>query len=621
MQDTGNLVLLNNLNQIVWQSFDNPTDTLLPGQQYVASANISMYAWQKDDNYTRSGCHVLKWGPNGLLMVTWMSPRVWLMPKEECYWNSSLASDYVVLTTEGQFLAKSSSDNRTAPIIASSADVNNSTGARLNRLTFDYDGILRMYSWDVSRGSGNSWSVVWTGNSICSVWNYCGPYSICENNNCICTEGFQFLDVNDPTQGCTRSVEFTMACTANATSLQMIGYALIDYPFGDNLLQPFVNVSLSFCLQTCLDSCTCEACVYAEAIGYCWLKSTLLNGQTSYWKTTYIKFAAQQSHSQETSPLSASLKKKLLIAFPSLGGFTLTLATLLCTIGWFAARRKANILRIQRLEEKWTAAKGLIVSFTYDEIQLATKNFAHQIGKGGAGTVFKAEFGKHAIAAVKRLDNLHHAEVEKGFLNEIETIGLIRHVNLVELHGYCTTADHKLLVYEYLENSSLDKKLFCKPDGEHVLEWRCRYKIALQTARAVNFLHEDQGRGATIIHCDIKPENILLDSAMSAKVADFGLARILNWERTRTLTAKVSCEIFTPLFVYTPLFPIKVESCLEGAGCGCCWFESDYIYTTKLMLDSMQICDETYAAKRLTLDLKQIYNETYARIGLESNLP
>ena len=545
MEDTGNLVLLNNLNQIVWQSFDNPTDTLLPGQKYVASANISMYAWRRYDNYTQSGCHVLNWGADSTLMARWVSPKDWLMPKNLCYWTSWLPSKYVILTTEGHFLAKNSSD-QTARIIATSADVYNATGARLNRLTFDYDGILRMYSWDVSGGSENSWSVVWTGNSICSVWNYCGPYSICVNDSCICTEGFQFVDPSDPTQGCTRLVKNSLSCTTDATTLQMNSFASLDYPFADKLLQPFVNVSLSFCLQACMDSCTCEACVYAGSTGHCWLKTALFNGRTSYSQTTYIKFAAPQSHSQETSTLSTSLKKKMLIAFPSLGAFILTLATLLCTIGCISVRRKVRILQLEQLEAKWTAGKGLIIRFTYNEIQLATKNFAQEIGKGGAGTVFRAEFGKRTIAAVKRLDKLHQAKEEKAFRNEIETIGLIRHVNLVELHGYCATADQKLLVYEYVENSSLDKALFCTPDDrEHVLEWRCRYKIALQTARAINYLHEDRGRGTTIIHCDIKPENILLDSTMSAKVADFGLARILNWERSRTMTVQVSCQFFT----------------------------------------------------------------------------
>ena len=556
MQDTGNLVLLNNLNQVVWQSFDNPTDTLLPGQQYVASANISMYAWKKDDNCTQSGCHVLNWGSGSTLTARWVSPSVWLMPKNLWYWTSWIPSRYVILTTDGQLLAKDSSDG-TIGIIASSADMYNSTGARLNRITFDYDGILRMYSWDVSGGSGNSWSVVWTGSSICSVWNYCGPYSICKNDTCICTEGFQFFDPNDPTQGCTRLVKSSVPCTTDATTLQMNSFAFVDYPYADKLPQPFVNVSLSFCLQTCMDSCTCEACVYTASTRYCWLKGTLFNGRTSNSRTTYIKFAAPQNHSQETSALSTSLKRKLLIAFLSLGAFILTLATLLCTIGCFSVRRKVKILQIEQLEAKWTAGKGLIVSFTYNEIQLATHNFAQEIGKGGAGTVFKAEFGKNAIAAVKRLDNLHQAEEETAFLNEIETIGLIRHVNLVELHGYCATADQKLLVYEYVENSSLDKALFCTPeDREHVLEWRCRYKIALQTARAINYLHEDRGRGTTIIHCDIKPENILLDSTMSAKVADFGLARILNWERSRTVTVQVSSFIF---FCCMVPFSIEVE--------------------------------------------------------------
>lgn len=140
--------------------------------------------------------------------------------------------------------------------------------------------------------------------------------------------------------------------------------------------------------------------------------------------------------------------------------------------------------------------------------------------------------------AVKRLDKL--SPRDDAFVNEVNTIGCIHHINLVKLYGYCSSSTHKLLVYEFVANSSLDKLLFrrdAKSDSP-ILEWRTRFKIALQTARGLAYLHEDV-RDQRIIHCDIKPENILLDSKMTAKVADFGLSRILNREQTRTMTKRI----------------------------------------------------------------------------------
>lgn len=125
-------------------------------------------------------------------------------------------------------------------------------------------------------------------------------------------------------------------------------------------------------------------------------------------------------------------------------------------------------------------------------------------------------------------------------------IGSTHHVNLVHLHGYCTEKAHRLLVYEYLSNGSLDHYLVQGGDAtttsssslssgstasnaiqpRMILDWKTRFSIALGTARGIMYLHEECRE--CVVHCDIKPENILLDESFCPKVSDFGLAKLLG---------------------------------------------------------------------------------------------
>lgn len=166
-----------------------------------------------------------------------------------------------------------------------------------------------------------------------------------------------------------------------------------------------------------------------------------------------------------------------------------------------------------------------------------TENFARKIGEGGYGTVFQGHVGETAVA-VKRLNKQLSTDVEKEFLQEVESIGMIHHVHLVSLLGYCAEGSHQLLVYEFVEKGTLDRALFRGDNLQlPVLDWRTRFAVAIQTARGLAYLHDDCEQ--KIIHCDIKPENILLDSSQCAKVADFGLLRIMKGDQTRTLTMNI----------------------------------------------------------------------------------
>ncbi|KAH7421948.1 hypothetical protein KP509_13G083100 [Ceratopteris richardii] len=126
--------------------------------------------------------------------------------------------------------------------------------------------------------------------------------------------------------------------------------------------------------------------------------------------------------------------------------------------------------------------------------------------------------------AVKNLETLSHGQ--KEFLAEIATIGGTSHLNIVNLYGYCLERKHRLLVYEYMENGSLDRWLFCKDEDQfHKLSWETRFKIGLSTARGLAYLHEECPK--PILHFDVKPQNILLDENFDAKLADFGLAKLV----------------------------------------------------------------------------------------------
>ncbi|XXG73732.1 hypothetical protein AAC387_Pa07g2593 [Persea americana] len=171
-----------------------------------------------------------------------------------------------------------------------------------------------------------------------------------------------------------------------------------------------------------------------------------------------------------------------------------------------------------------------LVAFSYRDLQSATKNFSEVLGRGGFGSVFSGTLPDSTAIAVKKLEEF--GQGEKQFRAEVSTIGTIQHVNLVRLRGFCSERSKRLLVYDYMPNGSLDSHLF--RDSAETLDWGTRYQIALGTARGLAYLHEECID--CIIHCDIKPENILLDNKFCPKVADFGLAKLLGREFSRVLT-------------------------------------------------------------------------------------
>ncbi|CAI9116064.1 OLC1v1017114C1 [Oldenlandia corymbosa var. corymbosa] len=198
------------------------------------------------------------------------------------------------------------------------------------------------------------------------------------------------------------------------------------------------------------------------------------------------------------------------------------------------------VLKICFKKDKTEEENGtLLCSFFWDDVQ----SFHHReiiqsmierniVGKGGFGTVYKVELSNGVTVAVKKLRNRkaniskpeYQLTLDKELKTEVDTLGSIRHKNIVKFYCYFSSAEAgNLLVYEYMPNGNLWEALH---GGNTLLNWPARYQIALGSAQGLAYLHHHLP--FPMIHRDIKSSNILLDSEYQPKVADFGLAKILE---------------------------------------------------------------------------------------------
>lgn len=161
---------------------------------------------------------------------------------------------------------------------------------------------------------------------------------------------------------------------------------------------------------------------------------------------------------------------------------------------------------------------------TFAHLLEATNGFSADslIGSGGFGEVYKARLKDGSIVAIKKLIHVT-GQGDREFMAEMETIGKIKHRNLVPLLGYCKIGEERLLVYEYMKWGSLEAVLH---DMKNELDWETRKKIIIGSARGLAFLHHSCI--PHIIHRDMKSSNVLLDENIEARVSDFGMARLVN---------------------------------------------------------------------------------------------
>ncbi|KAJ4979183.1 hypothetical protein NE237_009963 [Protea cynaroides] len=471
----------------VWSSNDMETDghkiellnsgnlSLFPHLEGMYSSGYYSFFFDNDN--------VLKLMYDGpeISSVYWPNPDLTVFENGRTNYNSSRTA---VLDDLGRVL---SSDR----MRISAADTGFGTW---RRLTMDYDGNLRLYSLNESNGL---WNISWEAlQQQCYVHGLCGRIGICvytPEPKCPCPPGFEMSDLQDWNQG----------CKPKFLELPQVDF----YGFNPDYLQ-----EKSF-----------------EAFGYrltgevtCFLKIALSNGYKSprFPGSTYLKLpetletsedffegidiTCGSSKLQNLSSLTyimqgAKTKWVYLYSFASVIG---AIEILFISLGWWFIFRRNGIPK--SVEDGYQAISSQFRKFTYKELRKATNNFK-ELGRGGSGIVYKGNLSDDRVVAVKKLGDIIQEEEE--FWAEVSTFGRINHMNLVRMWG-------------------MDKHLFSNHNSDvHILlGWKERFKVALGDAKVLAYLHHECLEW--IIHCDVKPENILLDRNFEAKIADFGLAKL-----------------------------------------------------------------------------------------------
>ncbi|CAF1718717.1 unnamed protein product [Brassica napus] len=524
LQDDGNLVLRDDSGSPLWQSFDHLGDTWLPGakirydKRTKKSQRLTSWTSVEDPS---PGLFSLELDESTAYKILWNgSTQYWSSGP----WNSqSKIFDSVPEMRLNYIYNFSFFSNETESYFTYSLY----NHANVSRFAMDVSGQIKQFTW---LNNNNQWNLFWSQpRQQCQVYAYCGSFGICNDKSqpfCQCPRGFRPAsqkdwDLKDYSAGCVRNTE--LQCSRGVIN-EFLPLTNVKLP--DNNSEGLLGSTS--CRSACLGNCSCMAYAHEETSNRClmWSKDVLnlqqLEEDNSEGNTLYLRLSASDMPRDSTSGKS----NKVMIIGAVLGSLGVVALFLLAVI---------LILRSLRMKRmRGEKSDGTLAAFSYRELQNATKNFSEKLGGGGFGSVFKGALQDSSVIAVKRLEGI--SQGEKQFRTEVVTIGTIQHMNLVRLRGFCSEGNKKLLVYDYMPNGSLDSHLFITQTGEEktVLGWKLRYQIALGTARGLAYLH-DECRDC-IIHCDIKPENILLDSQFGPKVADFGLAKLVGRDFSRVLT-------------------------------------------------------------------------------------
>ncbi|XP_074576543.1 G-type lectin S-receptor-like serine/threonine-protein kinase RKS1 isoform X2 [Curcuma longa] len=527
--DSGNLVL-NDSNSILWQSFEHwNSDTYIAGMKYGF------------DNRTNTSWRQVSWknstdpspGDYIRMMRALPIPDFVTLKGSAKYHRSSLWS-------VGQpSLSSSPLASSIRPTFVSNE---NETYFMVNYTASPTPVLIRSVLWDngtlqrwfLDRGGRREWQLLWSlPADECDKYNSCGHNSLCTKRyntvNCQCLDGFRKIAENGSEAGCQR--EKPLNCSSNS---QFSKVQNVKVPDTENAT-PRGNMSLDDCKKLCLNDCSCVAYAVINGSDGCitWPGDLLdLRTFVDEGYDLYVRLAA---------------------------------LLFLCAIFIYRRRTKATRRRRKLLAEIFNhkdqheirGAESLL--FDLEAIRIATDNFSerNKLGEGGFGAVYKGTLENGEHVAVKRLSRSSGQGLDE-LKNEVFLVAKLRHRNLVKLLGCCLESEEKLLVYNYLANTSLDKFLFDNSKRKQ-LDWARRFKIIEGISRGLLYLHEDSP--LKIIHRDLKASNILLDANMDPKISDFGLAKLFGADETQGNTRRIAGTFgyMAPEYALQGLFSVKSD--------------------------------------------------------------
>ncbi|KAF8006160.1 hypothetical protein BT93_K0465 [Corymbia citriodora subsp. variegata] len=514
LTDLGNLVLFDKDNATVWQSFDEPTDSLIPGQKLRQGKRLMPSV--SETNWTVDGMISLSMNGNVLSAQVEIDPPQIYFEANFSTQNSSIEFPYVEFENGSLSWVSDSTSN------GSLISIPRASSAQYMKL--GSDGHLRLYelrSYDWNEVADLFKKTV----RDCGYPMVCGQYGICSNRQCSCLTSsggrsyFQQVDDRQPNLGCFENVPLSCEASQHQSLLELKNIAYF------NRTPNLEDINASSCKEACEKNCSCKATIFEydsnSTNSRCYLPTQVFSLMNVDKKTfTYNSIAYLKVQNIQRS------NRLPLILGSSLGALFIMVIFIIAIV-LFVQKRDDN----QAEEDYLDQVPGMLTRFAFNDLKTITDKFSKKLGEGGFGSVFEGTLSDGTKVAVKRLDGF--GQVKKSFLAEVETIGSIHHLNLVRLVGFCSEKSHRLLIYEYMSNGSLDRWIFHKSNA-HVLNWQQRKKIIVDIAKGLNYLHEECRQ--KIVHLDIKPQNILLDGNFNAKVADFGLSKLIDRDQSQVIT-------------------------------------------------------------------------------------
>lgn len=540
--DTGNLLLLSSSGALVWQSFDHPADTWLPDMAVTPDRPLVSWRSRSDPS---PGPYSLRLRGGEFDLVFDGSARYWSTGN----WTGKQFTGVPEMTVP--YIYHFQFSNPFGPNASFSYSVveapTEGVEPLLTRFVVDFSGLLMQYTWSPQRAS---WEMFWSRPDIsCQVYGRCGNLGRCVGGLHLCDCPFRLRPADpaawssgDYSRGCFRGDD--SSCSTD--EFEEIGAVDLN----GEIAVKISGVSRDACEDSCRSNCSCFGLTYDSRTSVCrnlYEKAYNLRNSTSS-PVSFLRVSASSGNISKKS--KAELKKTTLIA--------MICGVLLAILGSIAS---LLVLRMNRRREGKGGEEGEgafsnLKVFTYKELLAATRGFSERIGHGSFGAVFRGELPDSISVAVKRLERPIGGDGDREFRAEVRTIGSVHHVNLVRLRGFCSDDTHRLLVYDYMPLGPLSAYL--RRDSQPPLSWAARFQIAVGTAKGITYLHEEcRDR---IIHCDIKPENILLDGGFTPRVSDFGLAKLVGRDRSRVITAMRGTRGYVaPEWIYGTAITAKAD--------------------------------------------------------------
>ncbi|XP_038982170.1 receptor-like serine/threonine-protein kinase SD1-8 [Phoenix dactylifera] len=522
--DSGNLVLIEGTSKtLLWQSFDHPTDTLLPGMKLARDfrTNLDTYltSW-KSSSDPSPGDYSYKINRNAATeLFLWRGSDLIFRTGP---WNGRGFNGNPQMSITNLFRFHLSSNKSEATYSFEVLD-----NSILSRLVSNETGALQRF---VRSKPNLGWDLYWWHpKDPCDEYANCGANSICSTNYsaaCACLKGFspkspQNWRIGDNTDGCVRRTALNCSSGDGFFGLQQA-----KLPDTSNATV-HSSKSLEECKDWCLKNCSCSAYAISEGSGCMTWTGDLVDIRvfTEGGADLYVRLASSELGNVyflrgEVKPLGKTISTPY------------------------------NESRGNEPE---------LPLFDIHTIRTATNNFSddNKLGEGGFGPVYKGQLEDGENIAVKRLSKDSVQGIHE-FTNEVLLIAKLQHRNLVRLLGCCIEGEERLLVYEYLQNTSWDCFIFDRTRSA-LLNWQKRLDIILGIARGLLYLHQDSR--LKIIHRDLKASNILLDEELNPKISDFGTARIFKVDQIEENTIRIvgTYGYMSPEYAMDGIFSVKSD--------------------------------------------------------------